>query len=265
MSDNGYVYVLMNPSMDNLVKIGKTERSPEERAKELSRNTGIPNEFVVAYKKHVFNCDTVENLVHKYLKRFRSNERREFFTIPVERAISVIERIARLENSLESWKGQVVDLDNLQLKWHLQADDFVAFFRFSSPLDNKINIVDLWHIKDDGDEVYLTGNHESNSQSLPSNGFLSDEMRLNPGDYVVWCGKERNSALKEKPLINHCIVKITEHSYVSGFCAIPRVTEQGHPIQLTVPGSGADYMYLNFAYQQAKKLGTPRVWAETHC
>ena len=35
MSDNGYVYVLMNPSLQNMVKIGKTTREPEERAKEL--------------------------------------------------------------------------------------------------------------------------------------------------------------------------------------------------------------------------------------
>ena len=34
-SDNGYVYVLMNPQMENLVKIGKTTRTPAERAKEF--------------------------------------------------------------------------------------------------------------------------------------------------------------------------------------------------------------------------------------
>ncbi len=47
MSGNGYVYVLMNSSMRGLVKIGKTEREPEERAKELSASTGVPTPFMV--------------------------------------------------------------------------------------------------------------------------------------------------------------------------------------------------------------------------
>jgi len=261
-----YIYVLVNPSFrDDLIKIGLTRtKTPEERAKKLTSTTGVPNEFVVAYKKHVFDSDRMEKLVHKYLEPFRSNQRREFFVIPVERAINIIERFTKLENSLEAWNGQVVNFDGKQLKWHMQADDIIAFFRYESLLPSEIKVVDYWHAKDDGDEVYFTGGHILESDSLPSNGFLSDEMRLNPGDYVIWCGKDRNSVNLDERSINHCILKVTDHSYVSGFCAMPRSTHEGFPIRFSGQGSGMDPVFLKFAYEQAKQLGIPRVWAETY-
>jgi hypothetical protein len=39
----GYIYVLTNPNMPGLVKIGYTQRLPRERANELSRATGVPS------------------------------------------------------------------------------------------------------------------------------------------------------------------------------------------------------------------------------
>lgn len=92
MSDNGYVYVLMNPSMQNLVKIGKTVREPEERAKELSSTTGVPTPFVVAYSCYFQSCSDAEVFVHTYLesKDFRVSSNREFFEIPIKDAIDSV-------------------------------------------------------------------------------------------------------------------------------------------------------------------------------
>jgi hypothetical protein len=39
----GYIYVLTNPNMPGLVKIGYTQRLPRERANDLSRATGVPS------------------------------------------------------------------------------------------------------------------------------------------------------------------------------------------------------------------------------
>jgi len=92
MSDHGYVYVLMNPSMKGLVKIGKTEREPEERAKELSSTTGVPTPFVVAYENYFESCSEAEIFVHKHLgeKGYRVSEKREFFEIPIKVAIDTL-------------------------------------------------------------------------------------------------------------------------------------------------------------------------------
>lgn len=92
MADNGYVYVLMNPSMENLVKIGKTEREPNERAKELSSTTGVPTPFVVVYYCYFESCSEAETFVHTYLENngFRVSSNREFFEIPIKDAIDSV-------------------------------------------------------------------------------------------------------------------------------------------------------------------------------
>lgn len=92
MNDNGYVYVLMNPSMPNLVKIGKTQRTPEERAKELSATTGVPTPFTVVYDNYFENCSHAEQHVHTLLenKGYRVSKNREFFEMPIKDAIDAV-------------------------------------------------------------------------------------------------------------------------------------------------------------------------------
>ena len=76
----GWVYCLSNPSMPELVKIGMTERTPEERAKELS-TTGVPTPFVIEFAKKVKNPAQKEATLHALLEKYaeRTNARREFF------------------------------------------------------------------------------------------------------------------------------------------------------------------------------------------
>lgn len=50
MSKKGFVYILTNPSMPGLVKVGMTQKVPTERIKDQDLNaTGIPTKFVVEY------------------------------------------------------------------------------------------------------------------------------------------------------------------------------------------------------------------------
>ena len=75
----GWVYVLTNEAMPGLVKIGFSLKDPTLRAEDLSKETGIPMPFVVAYKALVVSPREVEHLVHLDLKRDRVNNQREFF------------------------------------------------------------------------------------------------------------------------------------------------------------------------------------------
>ncbi len=38
----GYIYIISNPSMPGLVKIGRTSRDPQTRLRELNSATGVP-------------------------------------------------------------------------------------------------------------------------------------------------------------------------------------------------------------------------------
>lgn len=86
----GYIYLLINPSMDGLVKIGKTERTPQMRAKELGAETGVPTPFIVVYEALVSDCSSAEKYIHNNLGQFRVSGNREFFRTSPTVAIQVM-------------------------------------------------------------------------------------------------------------------------------------------------------------------------------
>ena len=92
MSDAGYVYLLINPSMEGLVKIGKTTQDPKGRAKELSAATGVPTPFIVVFDAYFEDCSQAEEYVQARLeqKNYRVSSSREFFTAPVNEAVKAI-------------------------------------------------------------------------------------------------------------------------------------------------------------------------------
>lgn len=93
-TDHGFVYILTNRSLPGLVKIGKTHRDPEARAAELSKHSGFPKPFTVAYKTIVSNCGLVEKIVHQRLSIHRVANNREFFSIKVPEAVALIKKVS---------------------------------------------------------------------------------------------------------------------------------------------------------------------------
>jgi tetratricopeptide (TPR) repeat protein len=88
--DPGYVYALFNPSAEGLVKIGRTSKNPEERAKELSSGTGVPTPFVVIYQAYFDDCTAAEIFVHTLLEDKRVSENREFYRVSNTEAVQAI-------------------------------------------------------------------------------------------------------------------------------------------------------------------------------
>jgi len=102
----GYIYVLTNPSIQDIVKIGKTQRSPDERAKELSLATGVPTPFIVVYQSYFSDCDKAEIFIHTKLDKYRVVNNREFFKVAIPIAIDCIieakNYFSQSENRLDS-------------------------------------------------------------------------------------------------------------------------------------------------------------------
>jgi len=81
----GYVYVMSNPSMPGLYKIGFTTRPMEERLQEANQpNTWIPTPFSLEFAKFVVNPQQKEIAIHKILTKDRINPNREFFRVDLE-------------------------------------------------------------------------------------------------------------------------------------------------------------------------------------
>jgi hypothetical protein len=121
MANAGHVYILLNPS-HKLLKIGKTTKTPDERAAELS-STGVPAPFMVAYSEKVSDCDLAETRIHAELAAFRVNGDREFFSASLKDAIKVVSKVA------ESFLIETVTAENMREAWQQYS---------LSPSDQKI-------------------------------------------------------------------------------------------------------------------------------
>jgi hypothetical protein len=88
----GYLYILHNPTMPSLLKVGYTCSSVDKRRRELSGPTGVPTEFVTEYFHLTDDVEEVEVKVHETLAEFRFGENREFFAAPLETVIAAIQK-----------------------------------------------------------------------------------------------------------------------------------------------------------------------------
>ena len=89
VGNSGIVYIISNPAIPGLVKIGKTINL-EQRMASLY-NSSIPVPFRCLYAKKVENYSKVERNLHAGLNSIRENPNREFFRIAEDEVINFLE------------------------------------------------------------------------------------------------------------------------------------------------------------------------------
>jgi hypothetical protein len=99
----GFVYILSNPSMPGILKIGSTERTVKERVAELSATTGVPTPFRVEHYILTEDPKGLEQSLHEELSEFRVNGNREFFKVSLDdllkkhREVQIQEMLAAIQ------------------------------------------------------------------------------------------------------------------------------------------------------------------------
>ena len=88
------MYILENPFMPDLVKIGRTDKGLEERMRSLSSQTGVPVPFECYYACEVDNSKKVEEGLHDGFGDHRVNKRREFFKIAPDKVKAILTLLA---------------------------------------------------------------------------------------------------------------------------------------------------------------------------
>lgn len=88
-----YVYVLVNKSVPNMVKIGMTTNTPDERARQISQATGVVTPWIPIYSFQCYRSDLLEAEIHHHLREHRISYKREMFAVDSHTAQRVIEEL----------------------------------------------------------------------------------------------------------------------------------------------------------------------------
>lgn len=105
------VYVLTNPAMPGLVKIGITSQG-EDAARRISQlySTGVPVPFDLEFACRVPNAAEVERAMHTAFGPNRVNPKREFFQIDPEQAIAIL-KLLHVEDATKEIASEPSGLD----------------------------------------------------------------------------------------------------------------------------------------------------------
>lgn len=147
----GFVYVLANPAMPGLAKVGFTEWLPEDRAAKL-RTTGVPVHFEVAFRALTSRPQEVEKLTHARLDKWRVLGDREFFRVPIADAIEAVRSALIDAGGIVAWSpSQPVNIrayDRIVIT--LEAGQIFAHLVYPDILGPP-TILDFWQAHSVGD------------------------------------------------------------------------------------------------------------------
>jgi hypothetical protein len=108
----GIVYILTNPAMKGLVKIGMTTREMVDMRMAELYSTGVPVPFECSFAGRVADVRAVERAFHIAFGPYRINPNREFFEIEDTQAIELL-KLMCIEDVSPSVKTELNKVDEV--------------------------------------------------------------------------------------------------------------------------------------------------------
>jgi hypothetical protein len=282
----GFVYVLANPRMPGLVKVGVTHGLIEDRARALF-STGVPVAFDVEFGLTTSHPHDVEAAAHRLLGD-RRLPGREFFEVPVGEAIEAVQTAAAQVAGLQRWAAAadyhlIRTLDRLALT--TMAGQLFLLVYYPDPhalLTNQPDIADIWQAHSDGDSLELMAvsdaqavisasddDPDNNStdpvpyldraQTFP-NAPINGKERILPGERLVWLGTNKDGSACRPAVFDFdddCqVISRTRH---------PRTVPAGdarHPLLLdTLTYNEIPREMIRTAHALLENMTVPHCWA----
>lgn len=132
----GIIYILTNPIMPGIIKIGKTTQEDVKLRMAQLYSTGVPLPFECEYAAKVNNIDEVERALHTAFGPDRVNPKREFFEIEAIQAITII-KLLELENvsPLVEQEADIIDESEIDAgKAYAQKRPKMNFIEMGIPI-----------------------------------------------------------------------------------------------------------------------------------
>jgi hypothetical protein len=113
------VYVLTNPAMPGMVKIGRTSQDDAKTRIDQLYTTGVPVPFNLEFVCKVPNSEEVEKALHFAFGPHRVNPKREFFTIEAAQAIAIL-KLLHVQDATVEVENQPTILDKSEVEAGIQ-------------------------------------------------------------------------------------------------------------------------------------------------
>lgn len=293
----GFIYVLTNPAMPDMVKVGcvlagRTTGLAEDLASELN-TAAVPLPYAVEFGALTSFPDRVRARAHEMLGWQRVAPDREFFRVKPYLAVEAVRDALADEAGLAAWNSgrvhQVRDGDRIALTLR-EGDTFVVLAYPSESAERAVP-VDLWHAHADGDVLELTATDPAQAARLgvgdvatgldqasyldggearPS-GAVNGRERLVPGDRLLWVRPDTGAgAGAGAGAAGEGRAGLRTAFEFSSYCqAVSRTwdrefTPDGAPLIMAYPAAGQQPECVIQATNDALALPRPQAWAPRH-
>lgn len=137
------VYVLSNPAMPGIVKIGMTSDDVSLRLSQLYQ-TGVPFPFELQFACRVSNAAEVEMALHKAFYPNRINPKREFFKIDADQAIAVLKllHVEEVTSQVNSETSPISNEEKEAARRYKSRRPILNFKEMGIPVGSKLQFTD---------------------------------------------------------------------------------------------------------------------------
>ena len=200
---HGIVYVLTNPAMPGLVKIGQTTNEIGSRMNDLN-TTGVPLPFDCPFACEVDDCKVVENALHKAFYPYRINPKREFFEIDPDQAIVLLRLFSKKDVTpavAEEINKSVSTAEKEASEHYKKKRPPLNFTQMGIPIGAKL----VFSYDEIAAEIYVSSDRKVKIADSDEEKFLSQVTReileldynVNPTRYWNYEGKSLNAYYNE--------------------------------------------------------------------
>lgn len=184
------VYLLTNPAMPGMVKIGRTTQTDARTRLDQLYTTGVPVPFELVFACRVANSAAVETALHTAFRPQRVNPRREFFQIEPDQALAIL-RLLHVEDATPAVEAQPTSLQPAdvaageELRRRRPNFDFVTM---GVPLgailqctraEAQVTVTGRKAVTLEGEEMSLTA---------ATRQIMGYDYNVQPGPYWTWEG-----------------------------------------------------------------------------
>ncbi|MBO9200611.1 MULTISPECIES: GIY-YIG nuclease family protein [Niastella] len=199
-STQGIVYILTNPAIPNMIKIGMTSQEDVKYRMAQLYNSGVPLPFECVYAAKVSNFEKVEKALHIAFGPDRVNPKREFFAIDPAQAIAII-KLMEIEDVTPKVANEKETVDEVDreagVEYARKNRPRLNFNDMNIPIDSELVSVENGEVVTVVSDRTIRFRGEETSLSNATKIILDIEYHVAPGPYWTYNGRKLKDIYNE--------------------------------------------------------------------